>query len=314
LSKEFPYLGPVPLSELLKDKHGLSLHQSTIYRILARCTDRYEPGGRKRWKKDPVLYCLEEPGKEVQMDACYPFGRARDIAVFDAVDDCSRYVCADVFAGEDLPSAKAFIRKLVRTSPFRIQSIRLDNRFKGPTLKKFCRYYGIHPIFNEPYHPEQNGKIERYHKTYKREAVWRTMSFEDSIQTLRYKTALWARHYNFNRRHGGYGMNRMAPAEKLAAIYLSKTMTNPQPVTGSLQQYILRPGFDSMVYFRQYAAHTARVFHRMCLSVAACGDRVRIFIVHGHSVPLAPERDGGVSVGGHQRNGACPAVLALLSN
>lgn len=237
LSKEFPYLGPVPLAELLEDRCGLSLDQSTIYRILARCTDRYAPG-RKRWKKDPKLYCLEEPGIEVQMDACYPFGRARDVAVFDAVDDCSRYLCADVFASEDLPSAKSFIRKLVRTSPFRIQALRLDNRFKGPALTTFCRYYGIRLIFNEPYHPEQNGKIERYHKTYKREAVWRTMSFHDSLQILRYKTAIWARHYNFSRRHGGHGMNRMTPAEKLASVYLSKIITNPQLVTGSLQQYI----------------------------------------------------------------------------
>lgn len=235
LSCAFPFFGPVPLADALKNRHGISLHPSTVYRILVRRTDRYEPN-RKRWKQDPKLYCLEEPGAEVQMDACYPFGRSRNVAVFDAVDDCSRFGCADVFTSEDLPSAKIFIRKLVRTSPFRIQSIRLDNRFNGPSLVNFCRYYGIRLIFNEPYHPEQNGKIERYHKTYKREAVWRTMSFQDSLRTLRYKTDLWMRHYNYERQHGGFGMNRMTPAQKLQTVFLSKILY-PQPVTLSLQQY-----------------------------------------------------------------------------
>ena len=236
LSREFPYFGPVPLAHELQ-KVGIHLHSTTVWRILCRRTDRYAPG-RKRWRQDPKLYALEEPGIEVQMDACYPFGRARDVAVFDAIDDCSRYGCADVFENEDLPSAKAFIRKLVRTSPFRIRAIRLDNRFRGPRLERFCRYYKIRLIWNEPYHPEQNGKVERYHKTYKREAVWRTMSYQDSLQTLRYKTELWMHHYNYQRPHGGLAMNGMTPAQKLTSVYLSKVLTYSQPVTGSLQQYI----------------------------------------------------------------------------
>jgi transposase InsO family protein len=235
VARSYPYLGPVPIARLLADGHAVRLHPSTVWRILRRRTDRYGPG-RGRRGDPPKLYALEEPGAEVQMDACYPFGRARDIAVFDAVDDCSRFGCADVYASEDLPSAKAFIRKLVRTSPFRIQAIRLDNRFHGPALVKFCRHYRIRLIFNEPYHPEQNGKVERYHRTFKREAVWRTMSFRDPVETLRYKTDLWMRHYNYERPHGGLSMNGLTPAEKLAAVYLSKVI-HPQPVTLSLQQY-----------------------------------------------------------------------------
>lgn len=236
LALRYPFLGPIPLAERLAHEHGVHLNQSTVWRILVRRTDRYAPG-RKRWKNPAKLYALDAPGIEVQMDACYPFGRARDVAVFDAVDDCSRWGCGDVYEQEDLPSAKSFIRRLVRTAPFRIQAIRLDNRFHGPTLIKFCRHYGIRLIFNEPYHPEQNGKIERYHRTLKREAVWPTMSFFDSIPTLRYKLNLWMYHYNNERPHGGLAMHRMTPVQKLASVYLSKIVFNPQLVTGSLQQY-----------------------------------------------------------------------------
>lgn len=236
LSQTYQYLGPIPLARLMEQKHGVKLHQTTVWRILCRRTDRYEPG-KKRWKDPVKLYSLEEPGIEVQMDACFPYGRARDIVFFDAVDDCSRFGCAEAYkGGEDLDSAKNFVRKLVRTSPFRIQSIRLDNRFHGPRMKRFCHYYGIQLIFNEPYHPEQNGKIERYHRTFKQEAVWRTMSFSDPLATIRLKLALWIRHYNFERPHGGFKMNGMTPSQKLISVYVSKVI-NPQPVTVSLQQY-----------------------------------------------------------------------------
>lgn len=246
LSADYPYFGPVPLARQLVQDHGIRLHPTTIWRILCRRTDRYAPG-RKRWKHPAQLYALEEPGIEVQMDACFPFGRARDLVFFDAVDDCSRYLYAQAYqGGEDIISAKDFVRKLVRTSPFRIQSIRLDNRFNGPTLTRFCRYYGIHLIFNEPYHPEQNGKIERYHRTFKREAVWRTMAFSDPLSTIRYKLALWTRHYNFDRPHGGLAMNGMTPSQKLSSVYLSKII-NPQPVTVSLQQYTICQMLRGMV-------------------------------------------------------------------
>ena len=236
LSVEEPFLGPVPLAHALKEKHGIQLHSTTVWRILCRRTDRYAPG-RKRWKNPTKLYSLEEPGIEVQMDACFPYGRSRDLVFFDAVDDCSRYGCSEAYnGGEDIESAKNFVRKLVRTSPFRIQSIRLDNRFHGPKMERFCKYYGIRLIFNEPYHPEMNGKIERYHRTFKNEAVWRTMSFTDSLPTIRYKLNLWMNHYNYKRPHGGLAMNGMTPVQKLMSVYLSKVI-NPQLVTLSLQQY-----------------------------------------------------------------------------
>lgn len=236
MSRAYPYLGPAPLARLLKEERNVHLHATTVWRILCRRTDRYEPG-RKQWKDPVKLYALEEPGVEVQMDACFPFGRSRNLVFFDAVDDCSRYLCAQAYqGGEDLDHAKHFIRTLVRTSPFRITALRLDNRFHGPLMEQFCRYYGIRCIFNEPYHPEQNGKIERYHRTLKREAVWRTMAFQDSLSTIRYKLALWTRYYNFHRPHGGLAMNGMTPSQKLCSVYLSK-MIHPQLVTGSLQQY-----------------------------------------------------------------------------
>ncbi len=93
-----PDLGPQPLAEELWDKYGIDLDQTTVWRILKRRKIRYTTE-YKRWvvQEKPKLYCLDTPGLELQLDACYPFGRARKIVCFDAIDDCSRWVAARLY-------------------------------------------------------------------------------------------------------------------------------------------------------------------------------------------------------------------------
>src|SRR3989344_1068393 len=235
-----PSEGPVNLADRLRDEHGIDLDQSTVWRILKRRKIRY---GRdyQRWKDDPQLYCLETPGEELQMDACYPYGKARRICSFDAIDDCSRYIDGQCYDRETADNAKLFVDRLVRSVPFRIQRLRVDNRY-GRGFKEYCqKTYGIEVITNEPYSPQQNGKIERFHKTLKREFFYRYCSFTDSLETINYKYALWLPHYNYYRRHQGLGMNGLTPAQKLSSLIFKETVNtliiNSQKVTGTLQYY-----------------------------------------------------------------------------
>src|SRR3989344_36239 len=208
LALGYPNEGPQVLTDRLLDEYGISKHQSTIWRILKRRKVRY---GRnyKRWKDDPKLYCLDTPGEELQMDARYPYGKSRQICSFDAIDDCTRY----------------------------IDGKRYDRGFKEYCLAT----YGIEVIANEPYSPEQNGKIERFHKTLKREFFYRYCSFTDSLETINYKYALWLKHYNYGRRHRGLGMKGLTPAQKLTMTMfqgaVNTLIINPQKVTGTLQYY-----------------------------------------------------------------------------
>jgi len=231
-------LGPQPLSEEMLDKHGIDMDPTTVWRILTRKKIRYTTE-YKRWKQEaPKLYCLDTPGLELQMDACFPFGRSRRIASFDAIDDCSRYVYAKIYEREDDKSAIDFVKHLIQNAPFTIQRIRVDNRY-GREFKKYCESIGIEIIVNDPYTPKQNGKIERFHKTLKREFFWKYCSFHDSIESMQYKYNQWLSYYNTKRRHGGYGMNRMTPYQKIAStLFLSLNNINyPQNVTLTMQQY-----------------------------------------------------------------------------
>ena len=239
LAQDFPNLGPVGLTDRLFDQTGISLNQSTLWRILKRTKTRYTTEYR-RWTKDtPQLYCLETPGKELQMDACYPYGRSRDLVEFDAIDDCSRFVFAKVYPKENDDCAIEFVQELIKRAPFRIQSLRVDNRY-GERFKQYCQSIGLAVIYNDPYSPEQNGKIERFHKTVKREFYWKYVNFNDPTDLIQIKLSSWINYYNFQRRHGGYMMNRLTPVQKLALtmVYSSfRDQVYSQKVTGTVRQY-----------------------------------------------------------------------------
>lgn len=231
--------GPIELSEIVSNTYGLRVEQTTIWRILKRRKTRYTTE-YKRFKKDglPKQYCLDTPGLELQMDACYPFGRSRKLASFDVIDDCSRWTYGKLYERENAENGIDFIKHLIKVAPFRIQRIRVDNRY-GKKLKEYCDSIGIEVIVNDPYTPKQNGKVERFHKTLKNEFFFKYCSFHDSIELMQYKYNLWQNYYNKERRHQGYGMNKMTPYQKIAStLFLSLTNINyPQSVTLSLQQY-----------------------------------------------------------------------------
>ena len=241
LALKYRSLGPLPLSEALRDEEKIVLNQATVYRILKRRRQRYFRDYPPILKQEKKLYCLDLPGEELQMDGCYPYGRSRKVVAFSAIDDCSRYVWGNCYDRENAINAIKFVTQLVKRMPFKIRAIRVDNRY-GKLFKEYCEnILGIEVIVNDAYCPNQNGKIERFNRTLKYKFFWAHCSFSDEIETLNYKYHLWLNYYNYERRHGGYKMNRMTPAQKIASTLLFSTSNTliyyPQKVTGMLQQY-----------------------------------------------------------------------------
>ena len=234
-------LGPLPLSEKLWENEGVDLHSTTIWRILKRRGIRYTQE-YKRWKREPKFYCLDKPGQEIQIDGSYPFGRERKVVSFDSIDDCSRWNYSRFYDRETVENAIDFVKHLIISTPFTIERIRVDNRY-GRKFKDFCESIGIEVVENDTYSPEQNGKVERFHKTLKKDFFFKECSFQDSLETLSYKYQGWQDYYNNERRHGGFGMNRMTPREKIASTLLfslaNRVEHYPQKVTLILQPYII---------------------------------------------------------------------------
>ena len=177
----------------------------------------------------------------MQFDGCFPWGRQRKIVGFDVIDDCSRWAYGKCYEGtETIELAIKFITELLDKAPFRIQRIRVDNRY-AKRFKEYCeKELGIEVTVNDPYSPQQNGKVERFHGTVKRGFFWKYCKFDDSLEDINYRYTLWLKHYNYNRKHGGYGMNRLTPVQKITTTWFySLNNSNLQKVTGTLQQHNL---------------------------------------------------------------------------
>lgn len=230
IAKDHPFRGP----QWISDKMENILDQSTTYRILKRRKVRYGPYYKHKRRKK-IAYCLDRPGREIQLDVCFPFGYSRKEVVYDAIDDCSRWVFAKVMPSHDLQSTIAFLEKLIHKAPFNIEAIRTDQGREFPKkMTEWLKGKNIEHRKNPPYTPQHNGKIERYHRTFKEdEAVFWNQRGE--IAELNYRLSLWLQHYNFNRKHGGLGMNRLTPAQKILYSYITNSFTSKN-VTGTLQQ------------------------------------------------------------------------------
>jgi transposase InsO family protein len=229
------FKGPQVIADLLEEREGIEMHKTTVWRILKRKGVRYGLH-YKYLKKKRQLYCLGEPGDEVQMDVTFPFGRARDARVFDAIDDCSRLVFGKVFDGHSQKESIAFVNELILAMPFTIKAVRTDcgSEF-GKEFTEHLAKLGIAHRRNPPYTPQHNGKIERYHRTFKEREAY-SWPFHSTLDELNYKLRLWLYEYNFKKKHSGLQMHRLTPAQKiLHASFYKPMQPHLKSVTGTLQ-------------------------------------------------------------------------------
>ena len=216
VARNNPFKGPDWIADELWEE-GIVLNQSTVYRILKRKGERYYRDYKyKRRKKKS--YCLDTPGREVQVDCCFPWGYQKKAVIFDAIDDCSRWVFGKVYKDHNADNTVQFIKDLIDKSPFKITAIRTDQgtEFVNEKVKNFLIEQGIEHRKNPPYTPQHNGKIERFHQTLKNDAIFFNWFFDDDLDTLNYKFSQFLYFYNYKRKHSGIGMNKLTPAQKLA--------------------------------------------------------------------------------------------------
>jgi transposase InsO family protein len=222
LARRYPELWPRSLSWKFQEETKISLDQSTVYRILSRTWVRYK---RKwEWKqRRKTLYTLDQPGREIQLDVCFPFGRSRREVQYDAIDDCSRFVFSRVHSEQCVRSSMEFVLNLIDSSPFPIQTIRTDcwSEF-GKWFTDFLVRLWIQHKRNAPYTPQHNGKVERYHRT-----LWQNLweySLRIDIHEYRYKLKLFTDYYNHQKPHSGLGMFGMTPAERIGYSLIQNSL------------------------------------------------------------------------------------------
>ena len=110
-----------------------------------------------------------------------------------------------------------FLRRVMDIAPFLIQKIRTDQgkEFTATEVRHFLKKLNIEHRLNTPYCPEENGKIERFHRTLKEQCIRPHISPSLPPETAQYRLTLFLNHYNRVKKHRGLGMHGLTPVQKL---------------------------------------------------------------------------------------------------
>ena len=198
------------------------VHPSTVWRIWQRQMKQVAVVRLPRPK--PQLYVKEEVGEEIQLDTSYPWGRGLHRVSFDCLDDRSRFAFAKIYPDATQDSAIAFLHYVIAKAPFIIRTIRTDcGREWSTRFSVACAMAGIKHIRNEPYHPEHNGKIEKFHDGLKHRCFYVYLHPSDPIEQQNIDLQQWLVWYNYHKIHLGMGMEKKTPADAVYEALISKS-------------------------------------------------------------------------------------------
>jgi transposase len=221
LARKYFTDGVETLHDRLEYEHGISLHPVTIFRILKRTNTRYKDNytlTQRNWKKK--LYAHQVVGQEVQIDTSYPFGYGQNKVIYSAIDDASRWVFSYTYPVANALNTVDFLEKLIGRSTFKIHKIRTDQgkEFIAKIVKKFLVDNNIEHRCNTPYSPEENGKIERFHKTLKSKCLPYGFAPDQTLDTFQYRLTLFLHYYNYIKKHKGLGLDGQTPFQRIQEL------------------------------------------------------------------------------------------------
>ena len=224
------HLGPDVLTILL-EKEGLKASHSGIGKLLKR--EGLSKRKRRLQKKDKWLPKTTTPGELVEIDVVYAKKfKGNWLYQFTAVDSCTRWKHIWTTPEQSNRTAVMFLEKLIKEAPFRIQGIKTDNgsiftnRYTGYSkstdplnprwhiFDRICLRYGITHYLIDPGKPQQNGKVERSHRT-DRERFWNRVQFRN-LEELELKQKEYLSWYNTKCPH--LGIQGLTPEEKLHSL------------------------------------------------------------------------------------------------
>lgn len=207
---EAPELSPRQLALRITDMEGFYVSESTVYRIL---------------KREGLVKAAQVVGFKANREYHHKTSRTHELWATDCahlkvegwgwyylvtvMDDFSRFILAwELQANMAAPSLIEVVQEAVDLTnmtdvPVEDRTALLSDNGPGYLSRRFSQYLrlvGINHITATPYHPETNGKIERYHRTVKGEI--KLLPYE-TPSALREAIRSFVEYYNYERYHEG---------------------------------------------------------------------------------------------------------------
>ncbi len=194
----------------------------TIYRIL-------QQAGRIAHRLPHVQEAQERPApmshwqldfKDAATVPANPDGKRQHVVeVLNAVDEgtsvlVEAQVGADFHAATTLEAvAELFVRHGLPEAVRMDRDVRFVSSPSGSdfpsALVRFCQCLGVGVLLCDPHHPQQNGFVERYHRTFQEECL--AVQRPATLEQVRAVTEQFQQHYNYQRPHQGLSCGNRPP-------------------------------------------------------------------------------------------------------
>jgi transposase InsO family protein len=198
---------------MMLDEDVAAVSPSTVYRVLSKA-GLIQPWNRKLSKKGTGFVQPLKPHEHWHIDVSYLNVCGTFYYLCSVLDGCSRAIAHwEIQESMTEQQVELVLQRAKERYPDAKPRVISDNgpQFIARDFKEFIRVSGMDHVRTSPYYPQSNGKIERWHKTLKTEAIRPStpLSLEDARRTV----AKFVEDYNGHRLHSAIGY--VTPIDRL---------------------------------------------------------------------------------------------------
>lgn len=210
---QHPEEGYRRLTFMMLDENIVAVSSSSVYRVLSAA------GLMMRWnhkpsKKGTGFVQPEGSHQHWHIDICYLNICGTFYYLCSILDGYSRYIVHhEIRERMTEADVEIILQRALEKYPGVRPRIISDNgpQFIARDFKEFIRIMGMSHVRTAPFYPQSNGKLERYHRSIKREAIRRRVP--DSVQNAGNTVDGYVIRYNTQRLHSAIGY--VTPEAKL---------------------------------------------------------------------------------------------------
>jgi len=209
---QFPLEGYRQLAYMMLDRDVVAVSPTSVYRVLKDAGLLGRPAAAS--KKGTGFQQPIRPHEHWHVDVAYVNIKGTFYFLCSVLDGYSRFIVhwelRETMKEQDV---EAILQRAREKFPGVTPRIITDNgpQFLAREFKAFIRIAGMTHVRTAPFYPQSNGKIERWHKTLKRECIRPKTPLD--LDDARRCVGEFVRHYNEVRLHGAIGF--VTPTDKL---------------------------------------------------------------------------------------------------
>jgi len=210
---KYPLEGYRRQTFMMLDRDIVAVSPTSVYRVFSAAELLRRWNGKTSKKGTGFVQPLK-PHEHWHIDVSYVNLCGTFYYLCSLLDGCSRYlVHSELRETMTEKDVETILQRAREKFPEATPRIISDNgpQFIAKDFKEFIRLTGMSHVRTSPFHPESNGKMERYHKTIKSECIRPKVAL--SLEESREQIAEYIRYYNEERLHSSIGY--IAPKDKM---------------------------------------------------------------------------------------------------